>query len=62
MTPQILELEIDTTVECDLCKEVIEVDNAYAVLTSTFVCCPVLYPECLWEWNNQGFVRSEFYD
>jgi hypothetical protein len=61
MTDLILDLEvIDTTVECAnldcFCK--VELVEAISVLEHSWVCSS----ECLWEWNNQGFVRSEFYD
>ena len=49
-------------IECGVCKELIDKDEACAVLEHTYVCNPKFHPECLQEWNNQGFVRSEFYD
>ncbi len=54
--------QLQNLVECDICHEMIEIEDAYAVLDHTYVCTPELYPECLWEYNNQNYVRSEFYD
>ena len=58
------------TVECKICHEVIDLDEAHEVLESTFICDPAIEPRCLGEWNNQpnqfifrhGAKRSEFYD
>ncbi len=47
------------TVECDICKRMIEVEDAYAVLASTYVCDPDLDERCLGTWNNQIYVRGE---
>ena len=47
---------------CDTCKRMIEIEDAYAVLTSTYVCAPDIDERCLGTWNNREFVRSEFYD
>ena len=57
-----VEVQVIEKVKCEICLNDIEAEDAYAVLTSTYVCTPDLYPECLWEWNNQNYVRSEFYD
>ena len=54
--------EIKLLVECEICKRLIDKDDSRAVLESTYVCDPDLYPECLWEYNNRNYVRSEFYD
>jgi hypothetical protein len=61
MDQQIEVLEIDLSelyLECGQCRCKFPVDQAIQVLSETFVCSDC----CLWEWNNEGFVRSEFYD
>lgn len=57
------EIHIIETVICDICHSEIEIDEAREVLTSTFICDPDLVaPQCLWHWNNESYMRSEFYD
>ena len=61
MTELALDLEIiDTTVECANpdCFDRVELVEAISVLENSWVCGS----ECLWEWNNREFVRSEYYD
>ena len=60
MNTQTLDLEIDTTIECANleCFDRVELVEAISVLENSWVCSS----ECLWDWNNQEFVRSEYYD
>jgi hypothetical protein len=52
------DIQVIEKVECDICHDDIEAEEAYPVLVSTFVCSPQFYPECLWEWNNENHVRE----
>ncbi len=57
-------------VECKICHNEIDRDEAYEPLESIFICDPDIEPRCMWEWNNQpnqfifrhGARRREFYD
>ena len=51
--------EIKVLVECDVCKELIDKDEALAVLQSTYVCDPDIDERCLGTWNNENYVRGE---
>lgn len=50
------------TVECKTCEHTINIEDAEELSEKLFVCDPDLQPYCLWQFNNENFVRSEFYD
>lgn len=49
-------------VECVSCHDDMPIDEAHEIMDMTYVCDPDHYPECYAQFNDQEFVRSEFYD
>ncbi len=49
-------------VECKICRNLIDRDEAFEPLESTLICHPDHYPECYAEFNDREYIRSEFYD